>query len=253
MFLLPITKEEQEEGKSYDVPLMFIDENNIGSVSIAISSLRSEAVAMLKIAEKNIRDSLSAIVGKPYDIEKIKKREKRINYINYQITDFMTKVSTINMNERDSTTCNALFKCFADIERIGDHAINIIQYVESKENYLTSYDVIENEILELQDLLLNSISLLFAYDLDSQDDCYERIERIEDSIDELTVAYRQKQIDRLIEKKCTAKDCVIYSEILTDVERVSDHLVNIIQECKRCNFTLVEAPATDKKPIPVRA
>ena len=50
--------------------------------------------------------------------------------------------------------------------------------------------------------------------------------------------YRQKQIDRLYEKKVTAKDCVIYSEIMTDIERVSDHLINIIQECKRCSFTL---------------
>ncbi|MEG0273918.1 MAG: Na/Pi cotransporter family protein, partial [Longicatena sp.] len=61
---------------------------------------------------------------------------------------------------------------------------------------------------------------------------------IEDRIDELTETYRQTQIDRLLAKKVNANDCVIYSEILTDIERVSDHMINVIQECKRCSFTL---------------
>ena len=60
-------------------------------------------------------------------LDKINKREKRIDFINYEITNYMSKVSSLKMNESDSTTCNALYKCFADIERIGDHAINIIQ------------------------------------------------------------------------------------------------------------------------------
>ena len=59
-------------------------------------------------------------------------------------------------------------------------------------------------------------------------------------IDELTASYRQAQIERLMEKKVNALDCVIYSEILTDIERVSDHIMNIIQECRRCSFTLTE-------------
>ena len=68
----------------------------------------------------------------------------------------------------------------------------------------------------------------------------EKIERIENRIDELTANYRQKQIDRLYEKQIDAKDCVIYSEIMTDIERISDHIMNIIEECKRNNLALTE-------------
>ena len=151
----------------------------------------------------------------------------------------MSKVSQINMNENETITSNALYKCFSDIERIGDHAINILQYSkEDSEMRLTNTQEIQDELSQLLELLEKSFSLLFAYRLDSNDDCYSKIERIEDRIDELTATYRQKQIDRLYEKKVTAKDCVIYSEIMTDIERVSDHLINIIQECKRCSFTL---------------
>ncbi|WP_416326013.1 Na/Pi cotransporter family protein [[Eubacterium] hominis] len=243
--ILPIKPEEKEYNKDYNIPLTFVDTDNIGTITIAISSLRKEAVAMLKLAQINLSESLHAITGKSYQMEDIKKREKRIDYINYEITNYMTKVSSLNMSEKESTTCNALFKCFADIERIGDHAINIIQYAENEENKLDDPTHIKDELYQLHDLLMKSFSLLFDYDLDSDNDCYEKIERIEDRIDELTETYRELQINRLTDQIVDAKDCVIYSEILTDIERVSDHIMNIIQECKRCSFTLAEPVISD--------
>ena len=243
--LMPIKPEEKEYNKDYNIPLTFVDTDNIGTITIAISSLRKEAVAMLKLAELNLSEALRAITGEAYDLENINKREKRIDYINYEITDYMTKVSSLNMSEKESTTCNALFKCFADIERIGDHAINIIQYSANEENKLDDPTHIKEELYQLHDLLMKSFSLLFAYNLDSDNDCYEKIERIEDRIDELTLNYRELQIHRLKDQIVDAKDCVIYSEILTDIERVSDHIMNIIEECKRCSFTLAEASVNE--------
>lgn len=247
--IMPIKKEELMMGKEEVIPLTFVDPDNIGTITIAISSLRKEAMAMLKLAEVNLSESIQAITGKEYDIDNIRKREKRIDYINYEITNYMTQVSSLSMNEKESTTCNALFKCYADIERIGDHAINIIQYANSETNGLDDVTPIREELSTLHDLLMKSFSLLFTYQMDSENDCYEKIERIEDRIDELTESYRQLQINRLTDNIVDAKDCVIYSEILTDIERVSDHLMNIIQECRRCNFTLAETPLFDSESL----
>ena len=240
--ILPVKPEEIEDA-NYNIPLTFVDEDNIGSVPIAINSLRKEAIAMLQLAETNLAESMDALCGNAFNYEKITKREKRIDFINYEITNYMTKVSSLKMNETDSITCNALYRCFSDIERIGDHAINIIQYSVNEEYKLSSSQYIEEELRQLAELLSKSFSLLTTYSLDSQDECYEKIERIEDRIDELTAAYRQAQIDRLMNKQVNAEDCVIYSEILTDVERVSDHIMNIIEEAKRCNFTLSDETA----------
>ena len=236
--ILPITDAERSIDE-FDIPLTFVDETNIGSVPIAISSLRKEALAMLTLAQTNLQESIQALYGTSFNLEKIKKREKRIDYINYEITNYMTKVSLLKMNEAASTTCNALYKCFADIERIGDHAINIIQYsIKENEYKLSSSQWIHEDLQQLETLLSRSFSLLIDYNLDAENEAYQKIEQIEDRIDELTEKYRQQQINRLYENKVNAKDCVIYSEIMTDIERVSDHLVNIIEECKRCNFTL---------------
>lgn len=237
LLIMPLKQEELEDAQ-YNIPLTFVDTNNIGSIPIAIASLRKEAVEMLELAEKNLSQSIELLYGEPHNSEKIRKREKRIDFINYEITNYMTKVGSLGMNETDTTTSNALYKCFSDIERIGDHAINILQYSTDAENKLHNATPIKDELIQLKELLIKSFSLLSTYNFDSDNDCYIKIEQIEDRIDELTENYRQKQIDRLLNKEVEAKDCVIYSEIMTDIERVSDHILNIIQECKRCNFTL---------------
>lgn len=237
--IMPLRDYELDDTR-VDVPLTFIDQKNIGSIPIAINSLQKEALATLQLAQSNLKEAIGALYGEHYDIEKIRKREKRIDYINYEITDYMTKVSQLNMNDRDSTTCNALYKCFADIERIGDHAINIIQYSEDEQFRLAHHELIKDELIRLEELLMKSFSLMFTYELNSEDDCYAKIEHIEDRIDELTVTYRDAQIQRLLDKKVDARDCVFYSEVMTDIERVSDHMMNIIQECRRCSFTLHE-------------
>lgn len=237
--IMPIKEYEIEDAKE-DIPLTFIDQNNIGSIPIAINSLQKEALATLHLAQKNMKESLGAIYGEKFNTEKIYKREKRINFITIEITNYMTKVSQLNMNDRDSTTCNALYKCFSDIERIGDHAINILQYATVDQFKFKSYEPIKEELMELSELLMESFTLMFTYRLDDGNDCYARIESIEDQIDELTAKYRDLQIKRLTSKTVEARDCVNYSEIMTDIERVSDHIMNIIQECKRCSFTLRE-------------
>ena len=178
-------------------------------------------------------------VGANHDQEKIKSREKRINFITMEMTNYMTQVSQLNMNDVDTTTCNALYKSYADIERIGDHAINILQYSDSKsDQYLTSTELVKDELMQLKELLEKSFSLLLRSRFDDSEYAFEKISRIEDRIDELTFAYRQAQIDRLKNKKVSANDCVVYSEIMTDIERVSDHIMNIVEECQRCNFAL---------------
>ena len=242
--LMPIRKEEYQRDEA-NLPLAFVDVNNIGSVPIAISSLRKEALAMLKMAQTNLIEALHGVCQEACSIQDIEKREKRIDSINYQISDYMTSVSTLPMNPTASNTINALFKCYADIERIGDHAINILQYTKNEKERLQDVGVIREELMQLEELLDKSFQLLYTNRLESQDESLLKIERIEARIDELTAEFRNRQIERMVHKQIHARDCVIYSEIMTDIERVSDHIMNIIEECRRCSFTLNDEELKD--------
>lgn len=232
--VLPINDKDED---SKLVPLTFIDADNISSVPIALSSLRKEAVEMLELSKLNLIASIQALYGEKYELSYINDIEDRIDNINVQVTDYMSKVSLLNMNRKESDTINSLFKCFADIERMGDHAMNIIEYAE--EHKLNGTDLVKAELKQLEELLEKNYEMLFTYNAQTND-TYEKVERIEDRIDELTAQFRENQIIRLSEKKVSSHDTVVYSEIMTDIERVSDHMMNIIEECRRCEFSLTE-------------
>ena len=87
-------------------------------------------------------------------------------------------------------------------------------------------------------LLQESFELLFNGDLNTIETNSLRIEEIEDEIDKLTASYREKQVERLREGKLDATDCVIFSQVMTDIERVSDHIMNIMQEYRDVHVCL---------------
>ena len=221
------------DSEKYDetITLKFLNKNNIGNVPLAMSNLRKEALAMLTLSYENLITAIRGLYGNEFDYEQIDKREDHINLINFEVTKYMSEVSLLPMNQRETNICNALYKTFADIERIGDHALNIAQYQQTaNENGLKLQASIVEELRELKELLKESFDLILTMDQDSIENNSQRIEEIEDEIDKLTASYREKQIERLRVGKLDATDCVIFSQVMTDIERVSDHLMNIMQE-----------------------
>ena len=194
---------------------------------------------MLNLAKDNLIEALGGVYGKEFEYAKIDKREDHINLINFEVAKYMSQVSLLHMSKKESAIVNGLYKSFADIERIGDHALNIAQYQEkSKENGLKVQISIVEELRELKELLKESFGLLLNMTEETLASNCDRIEEIEEAIDNLTASYREKQIDRMRENKLDAKDCVIFSQIMTDIERVSDHMMNIMEEYRGVHIIL---------------
>lgn len=235
-WILPIHPEEKDDS---EIDMSYINENNIGSVAIALSTLRNELALMMHIAKKNIMRSFEVIVDGNIDkMSKVRENEKRIDSMNYEVTKYMSRASSMDMNAQDAMLCNSMFKLSSDIERIGDHAMNISQYAITNDKKLNLNEDALNELGELQTLMNKCFSKLsdsqFAHDPEIMD----AIRAYEEESDILTYKFRQRQITRLMNKECSAESCVIYSEILTDVERIFDHILNIAQECYQSEFTL---------------
>ncbi len=236
--VLPVLPEEIENDDT-QLPLTFVNDENIGNVPLALYCLRKEATEMLILSQENINESIEAVLSKlPEASNDIEKREDRINFINMEVTNYMSKVSTLTMSEHESDVTTSLYKCFTDIERIGDHAYNIIKHTKTGIEKIKNIDAVKDELNQLLNLLNEDFAILMSGDFNEK--LYQRIEEIEDMIDELTDQFKKNQIERCSNGIVDPTDTVYYSQIMTDIERVGDHILNISQEFTKYNYKLLD-------------
>ena len=96
------------------------------------------------------------------------------------------------------------------------------------------------QLNELKDLLVEVIHILIDENVNNIESDGKRIEDIEQQIDDLTAEYRQMHVDRLVDKNIDANVCVIFSQMMTDIERISDHLLNIMEEYRNVHISLTQ-------------
>ncbi len=225
--VIPIQEDESDEMKT--VYLTNQDEPTF----VAITQMTKEVSRMFDFAHQNISLAMTGLIDctNKYN-EKIMKNEKYIDYLNTEITRFNAKVTLIDSNESDSLLTNALFKITSNIERIGDHAKNLAQYLDDTiENHLKYSNQAQTELTILYQVVVNSLD---CFEKDNWVDQLINIDKIvenEELVDELIANYRENQITRLKQGKISAESCVVYSEILTDIERIADHIYSIAKLC----------------------
>lgn len=210
-------------------------ELSIGASAIAINSVRSELVRMADMARENVDLSFRAILEeKPEYMEKINETEEYIDYLNQEITKGISRMIVNESNDRDSELISALFKVTGNIERISDHAMNLGGYAKllHKLRITLSQDA-RTEVEEMHKVSLTAMDYLSCIQ-EEPESLYLKIEELEQRIDDMTAAFRQSQIRRLKSEQCNDEACVIYSEMLTDFERIGDHILNIGEEMRGC-------------------
>ncbi len=231
--LLPDISEESSE-----MHLKFIDhrlhlsEHNIGASAIAISQIQKELFRMYTMARQNVIQSFEA-VEKPasFSIEKIEEVEEYIDFLNSEISKYISHIVTFDMPDKDGETISSMFRITGNIERIGDHAMNIAGYAKmlSEKGYSFSQYALD-EISAMKAVSLDALDAIYYDKIPDTKLALANIETAESRIDEMNYAYRQNQLERLRQGLCTSDACVLYSEMLTDFERIGDHMLNIAQE-----------------------
>ena len=234
--LLPIKDSEKEDSMKPE----YIDDMQLGSITLAISQLKKEIVHMMVVVQKSMKHVLESFSTEvTLDLKKVNKYEDKINYLNMEITKFMGKIAALELLPTDSAKVNAYFKVSSDLERIGDHVLNLSEYSNMVQTKDVKFDQdVMNEIAALYEILRMELEQLNMPEFYLNDINLENVERNEQKIDDLTFFYRQQQIERLKNQKCDAKSAVMYSEMLTDIERISDHIMNVAQECRISKISL---------------
>ncbi len=234
--VLPMKDHEKEDA----VELSLISEQSFGNSMVALTSLKKEVVKMFVLTKKSLQLTRDVLIdGKKLDVERIERNEKKINRIDMEINKFMSNVIALNMSEVESEKCNAIFKLSVDIERIGDHIENLAGYarlVNLKEvvfdkKIIDELEVLYTHIEKIQEVLLEE-------DVFENADLFTLVQGKEEAVDYYTANYRKNQIERLQKKESDAETGVVYSEVLTDIERISDYLMNVAEECNRNELSL---------------
>lgn len=227
-----VTKVIPGEELSIEYKPKHLDENFIEqSPSIAIGQAKEEILRMGGMSVQGLELTYSYLKNRTKrDAELTVQIEEALNNLDHKITDYLVKISSQSLSPQDSTRHNMLMNTVRDIERIGDHFENIIeliQYQDAHKLQLTE-DAIE-DVSEMFELTIDTVSkAMKALDENSAELAREVAEQ-ENTIDKMERKFRKNHIARLNEGKCTGQAGVMFVDILSNLERIGDHSVNIAE------------------------
>lgn len=209
----------------------FIDDRLLNTPPFAVMQVSKEVARMAKLARDNFETSAHALINcSDKDLDKVMENEEVINYLNHHITSYLVKLNALDITDSDSDYIARVFHAINDIERVGDHAINLAEAAQHNIGEGLKFSDPARE--ELNQLCGSVVTLLersmAAFDNQSlSDNEAKELSDLEEHIDDLTLECQDSHIFRLNRKECNTEAGMLYLNTITDFERVGDHAINI--------------------------
>ena len=209
----------------------FIDDRLLNTPPFAVMQVSKEVARMAKLARDNFETSAHALINRSNkDLDKVMENEEIINYLNHHITSYLVKLNALDITDSDSDYIARVFHAINDIERVGDHAINLAE--AAQHNIGEGFKFSDPAREELNQLCGSVVTLLersmAAFDNQSlSDNEAKELSDLEEHIDDLTLECQDSHIFRLNRKECNTEAGMLYLNTITDFERVGDHAINI--------------------------
>ncbi|MGM9652251.1 MAG: Na/Pi cotransporter family protein [Eubacteriales bacterium] len=219
--LVPDSKKDEEA--------RLLDERLLATPSVAIERCRSVAVTMAEQAVSSMRDSMTELSSFDAKLgEAIRASEEKVDVYEDELGTYLVKLSSHEMTESDSAEANELLHLIGDFERISDHAVNLLESAEEIHDKQLSFSaeakrelsVMVGAVTEILDLALTAFR---ERNLDSA----FMVEPLEQVVDSLRDYIKKQHVSRLQHQECTIEMGFVLSDVLTNLERVSDHCSNI--------------------------
>ena len=216
-------KEQSEEG------LQHLDERIIETPSFAIENAIKEVIRMGRMASQNVDTAINALFERDEKkIQQVFDRERSINAMQQSINMYLVKLSNASLSEKEHLTVTGLFHMVSDIERVGDHADNIAELAVSlKEQDLKFSEQAQKELKDISSIALNCFeTALKAYEF-SDRSIAQQVLPLEMQVDKLEEKLRSRHMKRLVEERCDPLAGILFLDMISNVERISDHASNI--------------------------
>lgn len=209
--------------------LEYIGPQNVFSPSTAVVEASKELERMGNMAITNLNRAMNALITLDEDeIKAIYETEKNINYMNRAITNYLVAINQSTLPIDDIKSIGGLFHVVNDIERIGDHAENVADAaVTRKEKNIQFSPEAQREL----SAMLDSVIKIMTYSMDmfsnNSRKHLQEILDLEDSIDQMERDLQESHVRRLTRNECTPDAGMIFSDLISGLERVADHATNI--------------------------
>lgn len=220
---------EDAEGENQTGALQLLDERFLEKPGFAMENCREVTIQMAALSKKALFTAMELLTD--YDekrAEKVLKLENDVDHFEDELGTYLIRLSSRNLSERDSKMLSMLLHCIGDLERISDHAVNIMekaQEMASKEITFSKKGAAE---LEVYSRAVHDIIEMAAEAFEKDDAVLARqVEPLEEVIDQLNDELKQRHIDRLRSGECSMEMGFVLSDITINYERVADHCSNL--------------------------
>ena len=222
-------KDEAVTVDEAEIALRHLDERIFESPAFAVETVSMEVVRMGQVTLKNVQLAVDALLtGNLDEIQGVYKTEQTINNMEKILTEYLIKVDNLSLSEKQKKIVTNLFYSISDIERVGDHAENLAEQAEYKHNHNLEFS--ETGISDLKEIS-GSVVKAFTYAIDARQfgnmDSVRKVSQYEDEVDNLEEEMREKHIERLSAGECEPSSGVVFLDVLSNLERISDHAYNL--------------------------
>ena len=217
--------------ESEAMKLLHFDQRMLMTPAVAAEQLFNEVQRMGTIARSNFNKAMECF--NEWSDEKateVNRNEEVLDFLNKEITTCLVEVKGLDLDDRDTRLVGSLFHVVNDMERVGDHAQNILEAAQLRQKEEVKFSAKAVQELDTRSGMVNEqldrAMKYFREQLTGPRN-QQVVEDAEQQIDDMTEALRQHHVDRLKQHKCSAKNGMIYLDILTNLERIGDHAENI--------------------------
>ena len=224
--ILPDIDEEKEKMET-----VYLDTRILTTPPMAVLSVENECKRLGELARKNYNYAMKAFFeGDARLIEKVEKNEKVIDFLTHEITRYIVKINGLDIVDSDRKTMGVMYSAIQDMERIGDHAENIVEHAREMMGNKVKFS--DDAIQELHDLdimvdklLDDGLTLFNAQNVDF--DIAKAVIETESSLDSHVKIFKFNHINRMNNGICSVENGTIFLDMLTILERVGDHANNV--------------------------
>ena len=221
--------EDKKIGYRESYQLKYIGDKVVFNPATAVVGVMKELDRMASLASENLNRAMNALITlDEEDIEEVYEVEKNIDFLNHAITDYLVKINQTTLPIEDLKSIGALFHVVNDIERIGDHAENVADAARQRKESGASFSKeAQKEMGEMLDMVNKLIQYAMEMFYKGDETHMQEVINLEDAVDAKEKVLQKFHVQRLTRGECTPEAGMIFSDVVSGLERVADHATNI--------------------------